>query len=70
MFVMPNEHCSAPFDFASVKLHGAGLIHHSRGSIKVLDRAGLEAHECECYGIVKREFGRMVPRVPQTEEVC
>jgi len=55
---------------AAGKLHDAGLIHHSRGCIKVLDRAGLEARACECYGIVKREFDRMLPRVRQTEEVC
>ena len=55
---------------AAGKLHDAGLIHHSRGCIKVLDRAGLEARACECYGIVKREFDRMLPRVHQTEEVC
>jgi hypothetical protein len=36
----------------------------------VLDRAGLEARACECYGIVKREFDRMLPRVHQAEEVC
>jgi hypothetical protein len=36
----------------------------------VLDRAGLEARACECYGIVKREFDRMLPRVRQAEEVC
>jgi CRP-like cAMP-binding protein len=55
---------------AAGKLHDAGLIHHSRGCIKVLDRAGLEARACECYGIVKREFDRMLPRVRQAEEVC
>jgi Mn-dependent DtxR family transcriptional regulator len=55
---------------AAGKLHDDGLIHHSRGCIKVLDRAGLEARACECYGIVKREFDRMLPRVAQTEEVA
>ena len=54
---------------AAGKLHDAGLIHHSRGCIKVLDRAGLEARACECYGIVKREFDRMLPRVRQAETV-
>jgi len=47
---------------AAGKLHDAGLIHHSRGCIKILDRAGLEERACECYGIVKREFDRMLPR--------
>jgi hypothetical protein len=40
-------------------------------SVTLLMRStGLEARACECYGIVKREFDRMLPRVRQTEEVC
>ncbi|HWW76011.1 MAG TPA: Crp/Fnr family transcriptional regulator [Pyrinomonadaceae bacterium] len=31
------------------------LINYSRGRIKILDRAGLEATACECYGILKAE---------------
>jgi hypothetical protein len=55
---------------AAGKLHDAGLIHHSRGCIKVLDREGLEARACECYGIVKREFDRLLPRcAPDRDEV-
>ncbi len=45
------------------KLHDAGLLHHSRGCIKVLDRPALEANACECYGIIKREFDRILPRM-------
>jgi hypothetical protein len=47
---------------AAGKLQEAGLIHHSRGHITVLDREGLEEKACECYGIVKREFDRLLPR--------
>jgi hypothetical protein len=35
-------------------LQGQGLIGHSRGSIKILNRTGLEAFACECYGVVKK----------------
>ena len=37
------------------------LIRYRRGSITVLDRPGLEAHVCECYGVVRREYDRLLP---------
>lgn len=43
------------------KLQSLGLIKYSRGRIKVLDRAGLEQHSCECYQVVKQEFDRLLP---------
>jgi CRP-like cAMP-binding protein len=46
---------------AAGKLQSAGLIHYSRGRIVVLDRPGLEARVCECYGVVKEEFRRLLP---------
>jgi len=54
---------------AAGKLHDEGLIHHSRGHIRVLDREGLEARACECYGLVRREFDRLLPRLHQAETV-
>jgi len=42
-------------------LQAAGLIHYSRGHITVLDRKGLEKRVCECYGVVKTEFDRLLP---------
>lgn len=46
---------------AAQKLQAASLIRYTRGSITVLDRAGIEALACECYKIVKGEFGRLLP---------
>jgi CRP-like cAMP-binding protein len=47
---------------AAGKLQAAGLIHYSRGRIKVIDRARLESRACECYDVVKRESARLLPR--------
>jgi len=47
---------------AAGKLQAAGLIEYRRGHIKVLDRAGLEARVCECYGVVKTEYDRLLPQ--------
>lgn len=48
---------------AAGKMQKAGLIRYSRGRIAVLDRPRLEAHVCECYALVKREYDRLLPRV-------
>jgi CRP-like cAMP-binding protein len=48
---------------AAGNLQSAGLIHYSRGHIKVLDRPRLEARACECYQVVKTEFDRLLPYV-------
>jgi CRP-like cAMP-binding protein len=48
---------------AAGKLQGAGLIHYSRGRIKVVDRPGLEARVCECYAVVKAESDRLLAYV-------
>lgn len=45
---------------AAGKLQDAGLISQRRGRITILDRRGLEGYACECYGIVKREFQRLI----------
>lgn len=46
---------------AAGALQDAGLIRYRRGGIRVLDRAGLELAGCECYGIVRRHFDRLLP---------
>jgi CRP-like cAMP-binding protein len=47
---------------AAGNMQKAGLIAYSRGHITVLDRAGLEARSCECYGVLRNELDRLVPR--------
>lgn len=42
-------------------LQTAGLIRQSRGSITVIDRAGLEEVACECYGKIRRIYERLLP---------
>ena len=44
----------------ALALQRAGLIRYARGSIEVLDRGGLEARACECYGVVRRESDRLL----------
>jgi len=43
------------------RLQKLGLIQYNRGHITVVDRPALEAHACECYAVVKREFDRLLP---------
>jgi CRP-like cAMP-binding protein len=44
-------------------LQNAGCIRYRRGHIAVLDRKALEARACECYGVVKKELGRLLSDV-------
>ena len=46
---------------AALQLQAAKLIRYSRGRINVLDRPGLEKRSCECYGVVKKEYDRLLP---------
>jgi hypothetical protein len=41
---------------AAGALRDAGLIRYARGKIAIVDRPGLEASACECYGVVKAAF--------------
>jgi CRP-like cAMP-binding protein len=42
-------------------LQTAGLIRYRRGVVEVLDRPGLEQASCECYGIVRELYDRLLP---------
>jgi CRP-like cAMP-binding protein len=42
------------------ELADRGLISYVRGDMRVLDRVGLEDASCECYGIVRAEFDRLL----------
>lgn len=46
---------------AAGNLQRAGLIEYQRGRIKLINRPGLENRVCECYGVVQREFERLLP---------
>jgi CRP-like cAMP-binding protein len=48
---------------AAGALQRAGLIRYRRGAVTVLDRRGLQARSCECYGVSKREFDRLLGEV-------
>ncbi len=45
---------------AARHLKDRGLISYVRGTIRLVDRAGLEAAVCECYGVVKTEYDRLL----------
>ena len=45
---------------AAGNLQNLGYIRYRRGHIAVLDRKGLETRSCECYGVVKKELGRLL----------
>jgi len=45
---------------AAGALQEAGLIRYRRGKVTVLDRDGLERASCECYGIVRAHFDRLL----------
>jgi len=47
---------------AARTLQEAGIIHYERGRITVIDRPALEDASCECYGVISREYERLVAR--------
>lgn len=47
---------------AAGALQRAGLITYNRGSVAILDRPGLKRLSCECYGVSKKEFDRLLTK--------
>ena len=45
---------------AAGRLQASGFISYRRGHITVTNRSGLERNVCECYGVVKKEFARLL----------
>ena len=49
------------------KLQKEGLITRARGSITIVNRTDLKTRACECYGIVKDEYDRLLPHPAGTK---
>ena len=45
---------------AAGQLQREGLIDYSRGRVKIADRMRMEARACECYGIVRGTYDRLI----------
>jgi CRP-like cAMP-binding protein len=50
---------------AACRLQQARVIQYNRGRIALRDREALEARACECYRVVRQEFERLLPPVPE-----
>ncbi|MFZ5731029.1 MAG: Crp/Fnr family transcriptional regulator [Pseudomonadota bacterium] len=48
-------------------LQEKGAIRYRRGQVDIIDRSVLEAGACECYGVVRRAYDRLIP--PSSQEV-
>jgi CRP-like cAMP-binding protein len=54
----------ASVTLAAGALHRAGVIDHAPKQIVIRDLAGLEHAACECYGIIKGHFARLLLGAP------
>ena len=64
-----DDEVLGPVDYLAVEWPGAHVTGEGfqllldlveRGIVRVLDRAGLEAASCECYGVIKQEYDRLL----------
>lgn len=44
-------------------LQERGYIRYRRGVVDIIDRAGIEAMTCECYGVIQRNYERLLPQI-------
>jgi CRP-like cAMP-binding protein len=42
-------------------LQEAAIVGHAHGTTRILNRKALEARACECYGVVKSHYDRLLP---------
>jgi DNA-binding transcriptional regulator YhcF (GntR family) len=50
----------ASISVAAAVLQKAGIIQYNRGKMRVIDRPQMENIACECYGIIKNEYDRLL----------
>lgn len=46
----------------ATRLQELSLISYSRGTVRIVNRKGLEAASCHCYAVIRDEYDRMLPR--------
>ncbi|MFZ6686271.1 Crp/Fnr family transcriptional regulator [Undibacterium sp. SXout11W] len=54
---------------ATGELERLNIIHYRNGRISVLKRAELENHVCECYGVVKNEYQRLLSEISENAAI-
>ena len=54
--------CRSTVTLAASALRRRGLIDYRRGTIRVLDRVGLERASCECYRVIRSQYERLLPQ--------
>jgi len=50
----------ASVSVVATMLRKAGFIRYTRGLLTIVDRPGLDASACECYGVVRAETERLL----------